>query len=122
MLAEYCSLCCSHWTIWTSGDDRYQRFSPPPPPDGTQECASDYRELQADKCLHCSKGVRKTSEFSGSFYPVDRTLGVTEGEEDGPKVHLECWEAYEAKIAADRVAKEDKDLEAKEGKGRDAPA
>lgn len=37
---------------------------------------------------------------------MDRTLGVTEGEEDGPKVHLECWEAYEAKIAADREAKE----------------
>ena len=67
-----------------------------------QECNSDYQEMVADKCLHCNKGVRKTSDFSGSFYPIDRKLGESEGEENELKVHMECWEAYEAKIAAER--------------------
>lgn len=56
----------------------------------------------ADKCLHCNKGVRKAGDFSGAFYPIDRKLGEAEGEEDEQKVHMECWEAYEAKIAAER--------------------
>lgn len=81
----------------------------------TQECASEYREMIADKCLHCGKGVRKTGGFSGSYYPVERkTAGEGDdakgkgegGEEKGKedKVHLECWPAYEAKLAADREA------------------
>lgn len=67
-----------------------------------QECNSEYQEMVADKCLHCNKGVRKAGDFSGTFYPIDRKLGEAEGEEGELKVHMECWEAYEAKIAAER--------------------
>lgn len=56
----------------------------------------------SSKCLYCGKGVRKTGEFSGAFYPVDRKLGDAKGEENEARVHLECWEAYEAKLAAER--------------------
>lgn len=55
--------------------------------------------MVADKCLHCNKGIRKTGDFSGAFYPVDRKLGDKEGEEDEAKVHLECFEAFQAKLA-----------------------
>lgn len=67
--------------------------------DVPQECASEYQEMVADKCLHCQKGVRKAGEFSGSFYPVDRKLGDAEGEDNESKVHMECFEAYQAKLA-----------------------
>lgn len=61
----------------------------------------------ADKCLHCQKGVRKAGRFSGSFYPVDRKVGDTgEGEEDDAKVHLECFEDYQAKLAEGNAAEE----------------
>lgn len=57
--------------------------------------------MVADKCLHCKKGVRKAGNFSGSFYPVDGKAAEEEGgEAEQLKVHLECWEAYEAKEAA----------------------
>lgn len=69
-----------------------------------QECASEYQERKADKCLHCGKGVRRAGKFSGSYCPVERKKGQGgSGGEEG-KVHLECWEAYETKIAADRTA------------------
>eukprot|EP00903_Cladosiphon_okamuranus_P009514 g9064.t1 len=68
-----------------------------------KECASDYQEMVADKCLHCNKGIRKGGGFSGLFYPVDRKLGVSEGE---AKVHLECFEAYQAKLAEGREEEE----------------
>lgn len=55
--------------------------------------------MVADKCIHCGKGVRRGGGFSGSFYPVDRKPGDAEGEEGEPKVHLECFEAYQAKPA-----------------------
>ncbi|CAB1111731.1 unnamed protein product [Ectocarpus sp. CCAP 1310/34] len=64
-----------------------------------KECASEYQEMVADKCLHCQKGVRKAGEFSGSFYPVDRKLGDAEAEDNESKVHMECFEAYQAKLA-----------------------
>ncbi|CAM9451305.1 unnamed protein product [Ectocarpus sp. 8 AP-2014] len=64
-----------------------------------KECASEYQEMVAEKCLHCQKGVRKAGEFSGSFYPVDRKLGDAEGEDNESKVHMECFEAYQAKLA-----------------------
>lgn len=67
-----------------------------------QECASDYQEMVADKCIHCNKGVRKGGGFSGSFYPVDRKPGDAEGEEGEAKVHLECFEAYQAKLVEER--------------------
>lgn len=68
----------------------------------TQECASDYQEMVADKCLHCNKGIRKAGDFSGAFYPLDRKLGDTEGEENEAKVHLECFEAFQAKLAREK--------------------
>lgn len=75
----------------------------------TQECASEYQERTADKCLHCCKGVRKAGDFSGSYYPVERTAEDENAEEEGEakeeKVHLECWEAYQAKLAAEREPK-----------------
>lgn len=67
----------------------------------------------AYKCLHCGKGVRKTGSFSGSYYPVERKTagdGDDEAKEEGgentkeDRVHLECWPAYEAKLAGDREA------------------
>ncbi|CAM9933111.1 unnamed protein product, partial [Scytosiphon promiscuus] len=65
-----------------------------------KECASDYQEMVADKCLHCQKGVRKAGRFSGSFYPVDRRAeDAGEGEESDAKVHLECFEDFQAKLA-----------------------
>ena len=70
-----------------------------------QECASDYQEMVADKCIHCNKGIRKGGGFSGSFYPVDRKPGDAEGEEGEAKVHLECFEAYQAKLAEERDEK-----------------
>lgn len=67
-----------------------------------QECASDYQEMVADKCVYCSRGIRRGGGFSGSFYPIDRKLGDSEGEEGEAKVHLECFEAYQAKLAEER--------------------
>lgn len=57
--------------------------------------------MVADKCSHCNKGIRKAGGFSGSFYPVDRKPKDAEGEdeESEAKVHLECFEAYQAKLA-----------------------
>lgn len=57
--------------------------------------------MVADKCAHCSKGIRRGGGFSGSFYPIDRKPGEegAEGEEGEAKVHLECFEAYQARLA-----------------------
>ena len=55
--------------------------------------------MVADKCVHCNKGIRRGGGFSGSFYPVDRKPGDAEGEQGDPKVHLECFEVYQAKLA-----------------------
>lgn len=55
--------------------------------------------MVADKCSHCNKGIRRAGGFSGSYYPVDRKLGDTEGEAGEAKVHLECFEAYQAEPA-----------------------
>ena len=57
--------------------------------------------MMADKCLHCNKGVRKAGDFSGTYYPIDRKLGEAQGEENELKVHMECWEVYEAHMAAE---------------------
>lgn len=63
--------------------------------------------MVADKCLHCQKGVRKAGRFSGSFYPVDRKSGdAGEAEENDAKVHLECFEDYQAKLAEENVVDE----------------
>lgn len=58
--------------------------------------------MKADKCLHCHKGVRKVGDFSGSYYPVERTTENGQDSEEHDKVHLECWEAYEAELAERR--------------------
>lgn len=86
--------------------DRGLHHEPPCFARRPQECASDYQEMVADKCCHCNKGVRKAGGFSGSFYPVDRKPGHAEGEEgEAAKVHLECFEAYQAKLAEEGEGK-----------------
>lgn len=74
-----------------------------------QECASEYEDMMADKCLYCKKGVRKTANFSGAFYLVNREPDVTGDDRDPDversnesqeKVHMECFEPYQASLAS----------------------
>ena len=76
--------------------------------------------MRADKCLVCNKGVRKAGDFSGAYHLVDRSdrkdrePEVTGGkgktveasqagkETRQAKVHMECFEAYQAKLATER--------------------
>lgn len=65
--------------------------------------------MVADKCLYCKKGVRKTATFNGAFYLVNREPDVTgddcdpdveRSDESQGKVHMECFEVYQAKLAS----------------------